>query len=42
MKKRFTDGELNQCEVMLRDMRESERLARVASASLVSLSMNIY
>jgi anaphase-promoting complex subunit 2 len=26
MKKRFTDGELNQCEVMLKDIRDSSLL----------------
>lgn len=35
MKKRFDEGELNYCEVMLRDMRESRRLARLASKQMV-------
>ncbi|KAL3117270.1 hypothetical protein niasHT_007673 [Heterodera trifolii] len=34
MKRRFTDGELNHCEVMLRDIRESCKLASHANASL--------
>uniref|UniRef100_A0A914E5Y8 Cullin family profile domain-containing protein n=1 Tax=Acrobeloides nanus TaxID=290746 RepID=A0A914E5Y8_9BILA len=33
MKKRFTEGELNQCEVMLRDMKDSQRIYEVASTS---------
>lgn len=32
MKKRFTEGELNQCEVMLRDVGDSERLFKFAVA----------
>uniref|UniRef100_A0A915D121 Anaphase-promoting complex subunit 2 TPR repeats domain-containing protein n=1 Tax=Ditylenchus dipsaci TaxID=166011 RepID=A0A915D121_9BILA len=31
MKKRFTDGELNSCEVMLRDIKESGKLAKTAA-----------
>uniref|UniRef100_A0A914MDF1 Cullin family profile domain-containing protein n=1 Tax=Meloidogyne incognita TaxID=6306 RepID=A0A914MDF1_MELIC len=34
MKRRFTEGELNQCEVMIRDIRDSWKLARFAASSL--------
>lgn len=35
MKKRFTEGELNHCEVMLRDIKESAKLAQVAAKAMV-------
>uniref|UniRef100_A0A183CBJ9 CULLIN_2 domain-containing protein n=1 Tax=Globodera pallida TaxID=36090 RepID=A0A183CBJ9_GLOPA len=34
MKRRFTDGELSHCEVMLRDIRESCKLASYANGSM--------
>ena len=34
MKRRFNEGELNNCEVMLRDIRESGKLASYAAAQL--------
>lgn len=37
MKKRFTEGELNQCEVMMRDIKESARLAQLAAKSVVGV-----
>lgn len=35
MKRRFTEGELNNCEVMIRDIRDSALLAKAASMRLV-------
>ena len=35
MKKRFTEGELNHCEVMLRDIKESAKLAQLAAKAMV-------
>lgn len=35
MKKRFTEGELNNCEVMIRDIRDSASLAKEAAMKMV-------